>query len=204
MWPGTESGLQKKRKRDENKGPNQVTREKKSKRIPFISMNTDFLNGNESHNSESDGRSCYTVGYDGDGDDEVGYDGYDSLHVDTHTDLESRMLYKQVRLNAADRTNFVKVSSDGSEVRNDSTSFGSIRANCYISAVDRYTTLCPCSPASAIVQLTSWTVMAMPTETVNGITRSPCARAVSCRWGGPQRTVYSSLRCAKDKIRTPL
>lgn len=48
-------------------------------------------------------------------------------------DLESRMPPgKQVTLNFADRTNFIKLSADCYEVRNDSASFGSIRANCYV------------------------------------------------------------------------
>ncbi|ELR20314.1 SPRY domain containing protein [Acanthamoeba castellanii str. Neff] len=63
----------------------------------------------------------------------------DGDELDFHEmDLESRMPPgKQVTLSFADRTNFIKLSADCYEVRNDSASFGSIRANCYVSAVDR-------------------------------------------------------------------
>jgi hypothetical protein len=64
-------------------------------------------------------------------------DAYALDHFDM--DLENRLpLGKQVKLNFVDRTNFVKLASDCYEVRNDSASFGSIRANCYVSSVDRY------------------------------------------------------------------
>lgn len=47
-----------------------------------------------------------------------------------------RLGQKRVRLSFVDRTNFVKLSSDGWEVRNDEASFGSIRSNCYVSGYD--------------------------------------------------------------------
>lgn len=109
----------------------------------------DCLNdeGNSENHAETSGcRSPHIVGYDGDDDgDKFGeYESENSVKLDEfriELDLESRLCRKEVKLSMADRTNFIKLSSDGYEVRNDSPSFGSIRANCYVSSMERFSFL---------------------------------------------------------------
>lgn len=133
--------MAKKRKRGNE--PNTVAermhtpgRGKKSKNI--VNKQKGHSKGASAASHEQDDYSDDSLTFDSSTFDEP-YNDDSSFSMDEYhgVDLESRTPWKEVKLSHLDRTNFVKLSSSGYEVRNDSTSFGSIRANCYVSSIDR-------------------------------------------------------------------